>query len=289
VALVVETLRFSLCTPHLCSLRGMQYFQNAVALITGASSGLGAEFARQLAPHAAALLLVARRADRLKELEREVARPGLTIHCISADLASDTALESLLQKVEASGANVSLLVNNAGVGDHGDFENSEWSRVEAMLDVNIKGLTRLTHALLPSLIRSGRGAVLNVSSIASLIPVPKMAVYAATKAYVTSFSEAIRMETRGTGVSVTALCPGPVETEFFRIAERGGKEKPMATPEFIRVRAEQVVREALSGVARDHARVIPGLLVSITMLFAAFIPMFLLRVLLAAGRGSRRS
>jgi short-subunit dehydrogenase len=225
----------------------------------------------------------------LEELQRELARPGLTIHCFPADLASDADLEALLTKVEASGESVSLLINNAGLGDHGDFENSEWSRVEAMLDVNIKALTRLTHALLPGLIRSGRGAVLNVSSIASLMPLPKMAVYAATKAYVTSFSEAIRMETRGTGISVTALCPGPVETEFFRIAERGGKEKPMATPEFFRVPAEQVVREALNGVARDHARIIPGLLVSVTMLVAALIPMFLLRLLFAAGRGGRRS
>src|SRR6202034_803008 len=115
---------------------------------------------------------------------------------------------------------VSLLVNNAGVGDHGLFERSDWPRVKAMIDVNIESLTRLTHALLPDLVRAGRGAILNVSSIASLLPIPKMAVYAATKAYVTSFSEALRAELRGTGVSVTAVCPGPVDTEFFAVAER---------------------------------------------------------------------
>jgi short-subunit dehydrogenase len=108
----------------------------------------------------------------------------------------------------ALGPKIDFLVNNAGVGDHGLFEESDWSRVQAMIEVNIRALTQVTHAVLSDLILSGQGAILNVSSIASLLPLPQMAVYAATKAYVTSFSEALRAELRGSGISVTALCPG---------------------------------------------------------------------------------
>src|SRR5579871_1499033 len=190
----------------------MNFFHGCTALITGASSGLGTEFARQLAPHASSLILVARRLDRLETLKEELDRPGLTVHCHAADLADEVQIEALLAALAASGEHVTFLVNNAGCGDHGFFEESDWSRVEAMLDVNIKALTRLTHAVLPDLVRSGRGAILNVSSVASLLPLTKMAVYAATKADVTSFSEALRAELRNTGISVTALCPGPVDT-----------------------------------------------------------------------------
>src|SRR6185295_7557808 len=121
------------------------------------------------------------------------------------------------------------LINNAGLGDHGLFESSDWSRIELMLNVNVVALTRLTRALLPELIQA-RGAVLNVSSVASLLPLPKLGVYAATKAYVTSFSEALRAELRGTGVSVTALCPGPVDTEFFGVAERRDSKNTVPAP-----------------------------------------------------------
>jgi hypothetical protein len=181
---------------------------------------------------------------------------------------------------------VTLLINNAGVGDHGFFENSDWSRVEAMIDVNVKALTRLTHALVPDLVRAGRGAILNVSSIASFLPLPKMAVYAASKAYVTSFTEALRAELRETGVSVTAVCPGPVNTEFFEIAERTGAQERMPAPELFKVPAAQVVDDALNAVARDRARVVPGWLVCIVMTLATLAPMFILRLSLRQRRGA---
>ncbi len=262
----------------------MQFFHGCTALITGASSGFGAEFARQLAPHARSLILVARRLDRLEELKRRLDRPGLTIHCHSADLADDVQVEAFLASLLASGERVSLLVNNAGLGDHGFFENSDWARVQRMLDVNISALTRLTHALLPDLVRTGRGAILNVSSIASLVPVPKLAVYSATKAYVTSFSEALRAELRETGVSVTAVCPGPVDTEFFDEAERGNPEDSAPAPGILKISAEEVVSTALEAVAHDRARVIPGWLVWFTMMAAALVPMFLLRLFLTQRR-----
>lgn len=262
----------------------MNFFHGCTALITGASSGLGAEFARQLAPHARSLILVARRRERLETLKEELDRPGLTIHCHAADVADEVQIEALLAALAASGERVSLLINNAGLGDHGLFEDSEWPRVEAMLDVNIKALTRLTHALLPDLVRAGRGAILNVSSIASLLPLPKMAVYAASKAYVTSFSEGLRGELRGTGVSVTALCPGPVNTEFFNIAERTSSRESMPAPELFKVPAEEVVAAALYAVERDRARVIPGWLVCLVMTIASLVPIFILRLFIAQRR-----
>ncbi|MES2569665.1 MAG: SDR family oxidoreductase [Verrucomicrobiota bacterium] len=256
--------------------------KGCTALITGASSGIGAELASQLAPHARSLLLVARRMERLEALKARIARPGLTVHCLEADLADESSTTALLEKIAATGEPINFLVNNAGLGDHSLFEASDWGRVKAMLDVNITALTRLTHALVPALVQTGRGAILNVSSIASLIPVPNMAVYAATKAYVTSFSEALRAELRGSGVSVTALCPGPVDTEFFTLAERG--DEVMHTPGFFKVPVALVARRGLEAVARGRTRVIPGWLVATVMTVATLIPIVVLRQFLPRGR-----
>lgn len=260
----------------MCYSVRMKTFADSVVLITGASSGLGAEFARQLAPHARTLILVARRKERLEALRQELTRPGLTIQIYAVNLADAGATESFLQDLAHDEQRVTLLINNAGLGDHGLFETSDWSRVELMLNVNIVALTRLTRALLPELIRA-RGAVLNVSSVASLLPLPKLSVYAATKAYVTSFSEALRAELRGTGVSVTALCPGPVKTEFFDIAQRPDLADPVPAPAILRVSANQVVKSGLTAVLRDRARIIPGWITSFIMTIASCVPMFLLR------------
>ncbi|MEA3187597.1 MAG: uncharacterized protein QOD99_1427, partial [Chthoniobacter sp.] len=150
-----------------------------------------------------------------------------------------------------------------------------------MLDVNITALTKITHRLLPMLRTFQRAAILNVSSSAGYLPVPQMAVYAATKAYVTSFSEALRAELRGTGVSVTALCPGPVDTEFGAVASR--PDSQMRAPDFLKVPPADVVRAALRGVASDRARVVPGVLIALLMLLIAAIPIFVLRQFLAVG------
>jgi short-subunit dehydrogenase len=265
----------------------MPTFQGCTALITGASAGLGREFARQLAPRAQVLILVARRADRLEELRAELARPGLAIHCHAFDLADPAKLETLLAVLASGPDEIDLLINNAGVGDHGLFERSEWPRIQAMLDVNIRALTHLTHALLPRLVRSGRGAILNVSSIAALMPIPQMAVYAATKAYVSSFTEALRAELRGTGVTVTALCPGPIDTEFFERAERPGARSGVMTPSIFKIPAEQAVREALEAAGANRARVIAGWPVWVAMTLVALIPIALLRLFLPGRERSR--
>ncbi len=265
----------------------MKTLKGSTVLITGASSGFGAEFARQLAPHAHCLLLVARRRERLDALASEIARPGLTVHCFAADLSDENAIQSLLRDIVVNGEQVTFLINNAGVGDHGFFEDAEWPRVQSMLDVNILALTRLTHGIVPQLVRSGRGAILNVSSIAGYLPMPKMAVYAATKSYVTSFTEALRAELRGSGVTVSAVCPGPVDTEFFDTAEREGSDDEMTMPDFFKVTPAQVVRDALHAVIHDRARVVPGLPVCIAIGLVALIPIFLLRLLLPPGRPTK--
>lgn len=266
---------------HMNSLHG------CTALITGASSGIGAEMARQLAPHARALVLVARRADRLEALRAELERSGMEVQCHAADLADAEQVERLLAELQQSGTRVDLLVNNAGLGDHGLFEDSEWKRVQAMLDVNIKALTRLTHALLPGIIRSGRGAILNVGSIAGYLPMPKMAVYAASKTYVNSFTEALRAELRGTGVLVSALCPGPADTEFGSLAKRAGEHDAMPAPDFLKQPVERIVRDGLRGLDRGRARTIPGLPLAVLMFITALVPIVFLRPFL--GIGARRN
>ena len=255
----------------------MSFLDHSTVLITGASSGLGREFARQLAPRASSLVLVARRAERLEVLKSELERPGLTIHCRPADLSDSAEIEGLVECLAAEGVEVNFLINNAGLGDRGRFDTSDWERVQQMLDVNIGALTRLTHSLLPTLKAQAGAAILNVSSVASLVPLPKLAVYAATKAYVTSFSEAIRAELRGSGVRVTTLCPGPVHTEFGQVAERAVNPDAVQPPDGLRVPAQQVVAEALEAVERDRARIIPGWRVALFMALVTALPMALLR------------
>jgi uncharacterized protein len=267
----------------------MKFFEGCTALITGASSGLGSEFAHQLAPWAHSLVLVARRNDRLEALRAELGEkfPELSVFIYAADLSLSEDRLSFVNWLREQAIAIDFLVNNAGVGDHGSFETSDWHRVQAMLDVNITALTHLTHLLLPSLRAGGRSAILNVSSVASFFPIPNMAVYSATKAYVTSFSEALRMELRDTGVSVTALCPGPVKTEFFDIATRPGEEDQAAHYESMpafRVSPAEAVRTGLEAVARDRARVVPGTLLAVGVAAALLVPFFIVRQVLQAGR-----
>ena len=221
---------------------------------------------------------MARRSDRLEALKQELDRPGLTIHCRKVDLSNRADVEDFLAWLMASGIEVNFLVNNAGLGDHGRFDGADWERIRQILDVNIMSLTKLTHALVPMLRRQPRAAILNVSSIASLIPIPKLAVYAASKAYVTSFSEALRAELYSSGIRVTALCPGPVPTEFGQVAQRSSNPEPMPSPDIFKVSAEKVVADGLEAVERNCPRVIPGWLVATAMLLTALTPIFLLRL-----------
>lgn len=256
------------------------------ALITGASAGLGREFARQLALQCRHLVLVARRRDRLEQTRVQLLlhQSNLDVHVFEADLSDPAQREALEEWLRTLPFRIDFLINNAGIGDHGPFADSDWNKVRSMIHVNIEALTHLTLLLLPHLKIHRQAAILNVSSVVGMLPIPQMAVYAATKAYVSSFSEALRAELRGTNVSVMQLCPGPSETEFGMVAGRGGR-RPTNAPEHFKVSPKQVVAEALQGIRRGQARVIPGWLVRVCMLLVAALPLLLLRPIL--NRNSR--
>jgi len=267
--------------------------KGCTALVTGATAGLGAEFARQLAPNASRLILVGRRAERLKALAEELRRdfPDLQLDPISADLTDPKVREQIASHIVRSEIPLNLLVNNAGLGDLGPFDTAEWSRLEPMLSVNIGALTHLTHLLLPMLQARTPSAVLNVSSVAGFFPLPEMAVYAATKAYVTSFSEALRMELEPHGVSVTALCPGPVPTEFFEVASREGKSIRAMDRSHPALAAspELVVREALKGIEGNRPGVIPNTLLAALIRTVRLLPFPVIREAIRLGAGPKSS
>lgn len=250
------------------------------ALITGASAGIGREFARQLADRAATLLLVARRENRLQELRTELCaqHPQLRVEIRPTDLSKHEEIDELLAWTNEQKPPIDLLINNAGLGDLGAFATADPERLDRMMLVNMVALTRLTRGLLPAMIAQKRGAILNVSSSASFLPMANFAVYAATKAYVTSFSEALRSELRGHGVGVTALCPGPVRTEFTEVARRKSQGDVTLGPKLVYVAVEEVVAAALSGVESQRPIVIPGAAMKIGMAIVRLTPLPLLRL-----------
>ncbi|AKH17235.1 SDR family NAD(P)-dependent oxidoreductase [Deinococcus soli (ex Cha et al. 2016)] len=195
----------------------------STALITGASSGIGEQIAMALAARGSHLILVARSEGPLNALADTLrTRHGVQVHVLPQDLTRPHAARDLLDRTQALNLNVDILVNNAGFADYGEFTELDVQKQLDMIQVNITALTELTHAYLPGMRARGRGRVLNIASTAAFLPGPLMAVYYATKAYVLSFSEALHEELRGTGVSVTAACPGPVETGFQAAANMGG-------------------------------------------------------------------
>jgi short-subunit dehydrogenase len=248
-------------------------------LITGASAGIGHEFARQLAGRAGSLVLVARRLERLEQIRDELTsqNPNLIVHVRSVDLSKPEEVDGLCEWLDHEKIAIDFLINNAGLGDYGLFATSDPARDHQILMVNIIALTALTRRLLPPMIEKRRGAILNVSSSAGFLPIAGFAVYAAAKAYVTSFTEAIRMELRGTGVIVTALCPGPVHTEFTAVAGRPGERKPKSGPPISYVPVEECVRAGLSALERDQPLIIPGAVMKIGMALVRLTPMAILR------------
>ena len=254
------------------------------ALITGASAGLGEEYALQLAPRVRRLVLVARRGARLHALADHLRQqfPEITIAVHAADLADATARERLADDLAATGFLPDLLVNNAGLGDYGEFATSDWPRIEAMLRLNIEALTHLTHLFLPAMIRRGGGAVVQVSSLASLLPIPDFAVYAATKAYVSSFAEALRIELREHAIQVLAVCPGPVKTEFGQVARRDPEGPGIPTQSWAYVPRQQVVAESLRALDRNVPRVYPGWVTAAAALAIGLLPLAAIRIAMAS-------
>jgi short-subunit dehydrogenase len=229
-------------------------FAGTWALVTGASSGLGEEFARQLAHRGANLILTARTASRLQNLAADLARVnGIATRVIPVDLADPAGVEHLLEAVRTSGVFVEHVVNNAGFGSAGALARLDPQRESAMVRLNVEAVLRLTRGLLEPMQSAGRGGFINVASTASFQPVPFMATYGATKAFVLSFTLALATELEGTGVRACALCPGPVRTGFQAVA---GIDKPgIAMAELT---SERTVARALAAYERGETLCIPG-------------------------------
>ncbi|HKJ10918.1 MAG TPA: SDR family oxidoreductase [Ornithinimicrobium sp.] len=244
----------------------------ATALVTGASSGIGEALAVELARKGCRLVLTARRQVALDALaERLRDEHGVEVNVVTADLAAPDGVDSLVAELHTRGLVVDVLVNNAGFGDFDPLAEAEGSKLHDMLAVNVTALTMLTRALLPGMLRRAHGTVLNVASTAAFVPGPGMAVYYASKAYVLSFSEALAEEVRGTGVRVTALCPGPVATEFQERAELH-RSQLLANSSGAMLDPTTVARAAVRGVEKGAVRVLPGAMSKATAILPRLLP-----------------
>jgi short-subunit dehydrogenase len=241
----------------------------SATLITGASAGIGAEFARLLAAEGETLIVTARRQDRLEALAEELRRAhGVRVETIVADLALKESADLLAEKTRALGLEVTTLINNAGFGLTGAFADQPADRVIEMLALNIVALTRLTRIFLPEMRARQAGGIINVASIAAFLPGPYMSVYYASKAYVLSFSEAIAHELRGSGVVVTALCPGATKTEFQEVA--GMTDTPLLRR--LSMSSREVARLGLAGHRAGKTVVITGVGNKLTPFAARLVP-----------------
>lgn len=245
-----------------------------VALITGASAGLGEEFARQLSKRGHRLVLAARRKDRLEQFAKELGNA----RAVAIDLSKKDAAAKLLADLAAAGEEVEILVNNAGFGLIGRFAKADARRLRQMIDLNVGALTDLCREVAPRMIARKSGAILNIASTAAFQPGPNMAVYFATKAFVLSLSEALHEELKPHGVHVTCLCPGPTRTEFGEVAGFGGNSL------FDRVAMESpgVVKTGLKALDRNKAVVIAGLVNKIGAVGTRFVPRFAVRKIAGA-------
>jgi short-subunit dehydrogenase len=245
-----------------------------VALVTGASAGLGVEFARQLSKRGHRLVLAARRKERLEELAKELGKA----RAVAIDLSKTNAATKLMADLAANDEEVELLVNNAGFGLIGRFATADAKRLRQMIDLNVGTLADLCRAVAPGMIERKSGGIVNVASTAAFQPGPNMAVYFATKAFVLSFTEAMHEELKPHGIHVTCLCPGPTRTEFGDVAGFGGNGM------FDRVAMESpdVVTAGLEGLDKNKAVVVPGLLNKISANSGRFAPRSVVRKIAGA-------
>ena len=245
-----------------------------VALVTGASAGLGVDFARQLAKRGHRLVLVARRKERLDELAKELGNA----RAVAIDLSKANAAAKLMADIEAHGETVDLLVNNAGFGLIGQFARLDAKRERQMVDLNAGTLMDLCRAVAPAMIDRQSGAIINVASTAAFQPGPKMAVYFATKAFVLHLSEALHEELKPHGIKVSCLCPGPTRTEFGDVAGFGGN----GLFDRVAMNSAEVVEAGLRGLDKNHAVVVPGIQNKVTAASTRFAPRKLVRKIAGA-------
>jgi len=246
---------------------------NSVILITGATSGIGRELSKRLSTRAKKLVLVATKKEKLEELANELKSKNQNLEVMTepCDISKvediDRMIDSILRRTQ-----VDILINNAGVGSVSMFERSDWDQTLQMINVNVLGLTKLTHKLLPPMIERQRGGIINVASGASFITIPGIAVYNATKQYIHGFTESLIMELSGSGVIVTEVCPGPVASPM---TEKLGARRNTYHP--LKISADQAAVEIIAGFERRQDIVYPGFLYRWSMYFISFVPSFAVR------------
>ncbi|OBF98823.1 oxidoreductase [Mycobacterium sp. 852014-52450_SCH5900713] len=249
------------------------------AVVTGASSGIGADIARELADRGHGVTLVARREDRLRELAEELAR-SVRVEVIACDVADATARAGLLDEVDRRGLTTDILVNNAGIGTIGSVTKARVDDEIAQVRVNVEAVIDLTTRAVQQMVPRGRGAILNVGSTAGYHPFPGQAGYAATKAFVRTYTEGVRGELAGTGVTVALLCPGPVRTEFLKNAGMDERKFADAFPKFMWMPPREVARTGVDALEHDRGTVIAGLPSQLSTRLFQFMPRRLLVPLL---------
>jgi uncharacterized protein len=260
---------------------------DTTVLITGASAGIGAELARELARLSYNVTLVARRAERLSELAEELRLThGIHADVEPCDLSDADARYDLVGRLEAGDRTVVGVCNNAGLGTVATLLDAGVEREQQVVRLNVEAVHHLTGAFLPRMVADGAGAILNVASTAAFQPLPGFATYAASKAFVQSFSEAVHAELGGTGVSVTCLCPGFTHTEFG--VNAGARDKEAMLPEFLWMEAPEVARAGVEGMIAGRRSVIPGLTNRASMLGGRIAPRSLLLPLVRQVTGRRR-
>ena len=247
------------------------------ALVTGASSGIGEALARRFAKDGFDLVLVARSADKLEALAEALkAEHGVRAWVAAADLTQPDAAQKLAAKMKRSRHTIDVLVNNAGVLSYGAFIEMKPQTHRQLVDLNVAALTAMLAAFVPAMVERGAGRVLNVASVASFQPVPSLATYAATKAYVLSLTESLSAELKGSGVTVTALCPGITATHMLSSAQQGSEELNRL-PAFVVSSAESVAEEGFQACMRGEVIRVPGVLNLATVLASRATPKWLLR------------
>ncbi len=251
-------------------MANIQNFNTKWALVTGASSGIGAALARELAKHGAKLILTARRLDRLEKLAAELTAKGTEVRIVTADLNDPAVPQKIYDATEGAGITVDILINNAGLGQYGAFYTSPVEQELGQIRVNCEAMVRLTRLFVPRMVERRRGWVLVLASTASFQPVPYITTYAATKAFDRFFALGLAAEVARFGVNVTALCPGPTESEFFDVAHAGAFKGRNQQP------AADVARLAIASLARGQRTLIPYFRGRLTAFLVRFLPVGLI-------------
>jgi len=248
---------------------------NTYTLITGASGGIGLELARLAAADGKNLVIVARSAEKLEQLAEIIRRENkVEVIVIDADLSEAEGVNSLISEITEKNILIDTLINNAGFGDFGDFAKAELDKNMEMIRLNISALTQLTHFALQEMLKSGQGKIMNVASTAAFMPGPGMAVYYASKAYVLSFSEALSRELKGSGITLTTLCPGPTDTDFAKAAGLGKSLMHRMLPP---ASSLEVAKAGYKAMMKGKALEIPGFMNKLTSITPRFTPRSILK------------